>query len=353
MRRITCLALMLAATAAPARGEEAPRLLRVLGETTSPVDGAPSRFVIDAEIRPGDADFQSEVSGWLAALSPTPDGDELEGACVEARCALSADLDYGKLALSADLTGIGAPGSGRLSFTESGEDRPREGAVKLTLVKGTIPGLGTLAPPGAVKAAELSELLMWNGEPTGFSNSSDEAVGWLQREALAEWQAGQDRPGAGLILEEDLARLRSETASAKAAAGWRALGDPARGWTAGYPAALLPAASAAGNQQTFTSADGAAVLVVAVDPPLDDFDAFVDRQTEDRPGIERRSYTRVNDDMEINFEERGRVSAAAYHNREGGFVRLEFSYPAEQRETYERFEVILQRSLRVGDEVNP
>ena len=70
------------------------------------------------------------------------------------------------------------------------------------------------------------------------------------------------------------------------------LGDAAHGWTAGYPAAVLPKASRAGAEQRFASADGRAVLVVAVDPPLsnDAFDALVERLTADRAGPQRGEY---------------------------------------------------------------
>lgn len=350
MRAITWV-LAVAALATPAFAREpAARTLRVIGEAAAPIEGAPARFVIDAVITPGDAAFQGRLEGWFAALPPAGDSDEIEGDCVEARCALSADGENGKLAISADLAGPGAPGAGKLALTDD-EDKTVETAVRFTPITGPVPGLGTLAAPGAIGASELTDLLMWAGYPTGFSNSDDEAVDWLQREALAEWQAGRQRPGGGLILVEDLALLRGEAVQAKRAADWRPLGGG--GWTGGYPAAVLPKASGAAPEQRFASADGAAVLVVAIDPPLDGdaWDALVDQVTTDRDGVEGRSYTRVNDEMEISYEEKGRVHAAAYHRREGGLARLEFSFPAAQRETYERYVPILQRSLRAGKDL--
>lgn len=353
MRAISCwlLAATAAVLASPVLAKDPePRPLRVIGEAVSPVEGAPARFVIDAVITPGDAAFQGDVKGWFAALPPDGDSDEIEGACVEARCALSADGANGKLAISADLAGPGAPGAGKLAFTDN-DDKTHETALRFTAINGPVPGLGTLAPPGAIGAHELTDLLTWAGYPTGFSNSDDEEVDWLQRGALAEWQSGHERPGGGLILVEDLALLRAEAASAKQTAGWRELGGA--GWTGGYPAALLPKASGAAPEQRFTSADGAAVLVIAIDPPIGDeaWDAFVDKATEDRDGVESRSYTRVNDEMEITYEEKGRVVVGAFHRRDGGFARLEFSFPADQRETYDRYVSILQRSLKVGEDL--
>jgi hypothetical protein len=351
MRGIIAAVVAASALAGVAAAEPASRILRVLGETASPPPGAPARFVIDAVITPGDAAFQSKVKGWWAALPPGEGADEIEGTCVESRCALSGDAASGKLAISADLAGPGAPGGGRLSLTDGEDAKGAEAQVRFTPITGPIAGLGELVAPDAVGAMELSDLLMWNGSATGFSNGDDEKVDWLQREALTEWQTRRARPPTGLIVAEDLATLRREAAAAKVKAGWTLLGDPARGWSAGYPATLLPAATRAGAEQRFTSADQAAVLLVAVDPPLDEaaWDALVDQKTDDRPGVDNRSYTRVNDDMEISYEEKGRVVLAAYRRREGGVARLEFSYPTAQRDAYDPFDTILRRSLHVTD----
>jgi hypothetical protein len=207
-----------------------------------------------------------------------------------------------------------------------------------------------------VGAVELSDILMWSGSPPGFSNGDDGPVGWLQRQALAEWQAAHARPANGLVLKDELAQLRREADKAKSAAGWAAMGEPSHGWTAGYPAALLPKAMAmGGGEKRFTSADGQAVLVVAIGPPMtsDAFDAFVDRQVAERPGVENRSYTRVNGDMEITYEEKGQVISAAYHNRRNGFARLQFSHPVARKQAFAAFDTILPRSLRVTDKLTP
>jgi hypothetical protein len=352
MRTIAIAVLAAAALIGAAQAEPAPRPLRVLGEVAAPPEGMPARFVIDGVVTPGDAAFQSEVRGWWAALAPGEGADEIEGSCVEARCALAGDAGYGKLAISADLAGPGAPGGGRAVLSDD-DGHKGEAQVRFTPISGPIAGLGQLAAPGAVRASELSDLLMWNGSATAFSNDDDEEVDWVQRRALAEWQGQHDRQPTGLIVQEDLAALRQATQVAKAKAGWTALGDPAHGWSAGYPAALLLAAARSGSEQRFTNADRTAVLVVAIEPPLDGaaWDALVDQQTADRPGVENRSYTRVNDEMELKYEEKGRVVVAAFHNRPGGLARLEFSYPLEQREAWGLYDVVLPRSLRAGPDL--
>lgn len=333
--------------------EPGPRLLRVVGETAAASAGAPRRFVIDAVLTPGESAFQSQVEGWYAELAPGQAADEIEGSCVEARCALSVDTDAGKLAVSADLAGPGAPGAGRLALTGDDGQPAGEVQVRFIQIKGPVAGLGELAAPDAIKAAELSDLLLWNGAATGFTNSDDEEVDWLQRRALAEWQGAHERSPSGLVLVEDLAALRSGAAAAKAAAGWKTLGDPAKGWRAGYPAALLPVATRLGAEQRFSSPAKDAELVLAIDPPLDEagWDAFVEKVTEDRPAVESRSYTRVNDDMELRYEEKGRVFSAAYHRRPGGLARAEFSYPVARKEAWAGYEILLPRSLSVTDDL--
>jgi hypothetical protein len=350
------LGVALAAGPALTQSDPPGRPLRVLAEAVSSVGGLHPRFVIDAVITPGDSAFHSDVTGWFAALPPGAGSDTIEGSCVEAQCALSGNLATGKMALSADLAGDGPPAAVRLILSDDDGRKIGESVMRLTPVNGPIPGLGELAPPDAIGAVELSDILMWNGSPPGFSNGDDGPVGWLQRQALAEWQASHGRPANGLVLKADLAELRHQADKAKAAAGWAAMGDPSHGWTAGYPAALLPRTiSGPPGEKRFTSNDGQATLVVAVGPPMSDadFDAFVERQVADRPGVENRSYTRVNGDMEITYEEKGQVVAAAYHNRRGGFARVEFTHPVSRKQTFATFDTILPRSLHVTDRLSP
>jgi hypothetical protein len=223
--------------------------------------------------------------------------------------------------------------------------------ARFTIVSGTATELGELAGPDAITAAELRDLLAWNGSPAGFSNAEgDGPPGDFERGALAVWQGSAGRPASGLVLVEDLKALREGAAAEKARCGWTPLGEPERGWSAGYPAALLPQQSLAGAERSFASADGKARLVVAIEPPMSEeaFDAVVEQETADRPGREDVGYTRVNDDMEVSFTESGVRTVKAWHNRPGGLARLVYSYPAGE-ETYARYDTILARSLRVTD----
>lgn len=355
MKRFAVLLAGLAlASPALAAEDAAPRPLRVLGEVVSPREGMPGRFVIDATLEPeGEDPFKTRMEGWLATLGEDPKGDDIEGACVEARCALTVDLGYEMLSISADLAGPGAPGGGRVILTDQ-EGAKHEAQVRFTSIAGPVAGLGELAPPDAVRSVEMSDLLLWNGFATGFSNDfDDEPIDWLQRGSIRDWQAAQQRPGAGLVLVDDLARLRADAKAAKAAAGWTPLRGP--GWTAGYPAAILSKVETLGRERRYSSPDGQKVLVIAIDPPMDEaaWDAFVDRMTDDRPGVDRHGYTRVNDDMEISWDEKGRTVHAAYHNREGGLARVEYSAPATDETEAPDLAAILPRALVVTGDLAP
>jgi hypothetical protein len=157
----------------------------------------------------------------------------------------------------------------------------------------------------------------------------------------------------GLILAADLRALRAHAEAARAAAGWTRIGGEAEGWSAGYPAALLPKASQAGREHRFASADGQAVLVVAVDPPVDDdaFAALTDKLTADRPGRSDNNYTRVNADLIQSYVEAGKAVTAVYHSRPGGLARLVFSRPAGQTDKWEMFDALLSSSFAVSDTV--
>jgi hypothetical protein len=347
-RSVLLLSTMLALAAGAASAQDEGRKVRLVGKGAAP---APASFVIDAVITKGYEPLQSDVSGWFSALPPDAAAGEISGSCVEDRCVLSVSLDDGKLSLTGDFAKAGATAfQGRALLSESYNDTPKgESVVTYASVGDDIPGLGRLAPDGAVSEHELASLTVWAGAPYGFNYTDDGPPGDMERDALAEWQSAGERPGRGLILVEQLAALRAEAAAAKAKARWTPV--EGKGWKAGYPAALL---SPAGPGR-YASADGKASLAYAVEPPVDDdgWDAVVDKGHEEADGRDVRGYTRVNDDYELTVVEGGMKSFTVYHRRKGGVAKMVLSYPDEAPGGLDAYEAILAREFKVGDEVAP
>jgi hypothetical protein len=342
-------ALLLAVSAATAASaDDGERKLRLMGKGSAP---APASFVIDATISKGYEPLQSSVSGWFAALPPDTASGEVSGSCVEDRCALSVDLEDGKLTLTGDFAKAGATSlQGRAILADSYDDKAKgEAAVSYTAVGDDIPGLGKLAPDGAVGEHELASLVVWAGGTYGFNYTDDGPPGDMERDALGQWQAQGGRPGRGLILVDQLAALRAEAAAARAKARWTPVSG--RGWSAGYPAALLSPAGAG----RYASADGRSSLVYAVDPPLDDdaWDAVVDKGHEEKEGRDVQGYTRVNDDFEVTVEEAGVRTFTIFHRRKGGVARAALSYPKDTAGGLDAYETILAREFMVTDDVAP
>jgi hypothetical protein len=339
------------AGAALAEDGRSSRSIRLIGEAPGAVDPAPQKFVLDLELAQGDSAFQSEVTGWFAALPPAIASGEISGTCVRGDCALSVDLDNAKLSLTGDIAGPAAPAAGRYVLTDDDSKTTGEGAVRFSPVAGPIGDLGALAAPGAVGAAELRDLLIWAGVDQGFSNADKTEPDDIELDGLAEWQQSQGKPMTGLIFASDLAALRAQAEAAKAAAGWTPFGDDKLGWSAAYPSRLLPKASQSGGEHRFLSADGRASLVVAFDPPMSDdqFSALVDKLTSE-PGHDHQNYTRVNGDMELTYVEKGMTVSTAYHNRASGLGRLVFSRPMAADKTYALFDAVLPESLKVKDD---
>jgi hypothetical protein len=345
------VALALATPATLAQTPGAKRL-RLVGEAPAASDPAPKAFVIDALVAPGDGEATTTLTGWLAATLAPPASGEVTGTCVEQRCALTADLDGAKFTLTGDFGAAAGPVAARFALKDEDKKTTQAGAAALRPLAGPVANLGALAEPGAVTEAQLDDLLVWAHESVSSgSPPGDDPPTSSQRESLAVWQNEKGRLATGLIFASDLAQLSSDEAAARKAAGWTALGDAAHGWSAGYPAALLPKASRgagpAGPEQRFASADGNAVLVVAFDAPMtgDQFDAFVDKVSADRDNRDQVSVTRVNGDLEMRYREAGVITVAAYHNRDACLARLVFSYPDSAAARYEPYETILQRGL--------
>lgn len=345
MVRIGLVAAAVLAIAGPALADEGKTSLRLVGEATGAM---PHRFVIDGWIE-GEAGFERTVEGWAAGLAEGDGSGEVSGSCVENTCALTLNFEAGEVKLSADITGARP---GRWKMESDMEGKAQSGTVTLKPFSGPAPEVGELAPPGSISGSALADLLAWNGASVGFSNArSDDPPDGFELSSLAEWQMAGGRPGTGLLTAADLKALKDGAAAAKSKAGWTPV--KGKGWEAGYPAALLPkmVSSAGGERTTYSSADGKAWLTLAVEPPMTDdaWDAYVDEQTAEHEGRESLGYTRVNDDMQQNYQEKGATVLVLTRRREGAVVKLTYSYDAET-EAYLPWADIFPRAFSAGDE---
>lgn len=359
LKRALAVALLLA-TPALAEEEEEGRALRLSGEAASAVEGLPTRFVIDARLTEGSGPLQSEVKGWFAAIAPESESffGEIEGACVEERCALSVSYGDQDLVITGDMAKVGAafgPSTGKAALKDPEGKAGASVSVVLTPFKDRPLGLNQpLAEAGAFTGQQITEWLMWAGYPTGSFNTDDDPPGSAEHEAFGRWQAANERaPASGLFVAADVAALRAEAQAAQATVGWTPLNTPQAGWKAGYPAKQLRSLSAAASpaERRYASPDGQAVLLTRIDPPLDDdaWDAFIKAETDESQGRDTSGYMRVNDDFELNYTQNGRAVSAYYFNGDKGLRRMEFSYPEGDAQQWDQTAQILQYAYRAGD----
>lgn len=337
------LAIAAALVVTPASAEGFPPLVRLYGETlTGGVGAVPKRFVIEAAMREGNSGATAEIDeGWLAPLDPPAEGapervkGEVDGTCIEDRCAFSVS---GDLVITGDLL-KGEAGEAKFVLKEY-DETTATGTMRLTPFADTVPGVGKLAAADAISGAELSRLLLWRGYSSGFFSQDDDPPDDFQREPLSQWQADKGRPGGGLILADDLAALRAEVKQVQVEAGWRD----------GYPSAWLRSLSASSRpgERRYASDDGKVTLLIAADPPISDeaWDAFVDQQTGDGAAGESNGYTRVNDEMEISRTKGGMVTTAAYKHADKALYRMVLTYPEDQAERWAPMGSVLQYDLR-------
>ena len=344
------IGLWLIATAALA--DDPGRSVRLIGQAPSAADPAAKAFVLDLWLTKGDGAFKQDIKGWYAALPPDPAASgEVSGACVSSACVVNVDVPNAKLALTGDFT-TGAGGAGGFALTDEDDKPTAQGAASFAALPASAPGVGEIAAPDAVTGTELKNLLEWAGQTVSSDLFDPDVPDDTERDALSSWQNSHDEPATGLITTADLVTLRQGAASGKAAASWTVIGDKAHGWSAGYPAALLPKAESSGNEQRFSSADGKASLVVAVDPPIssDDFAALVEKQTADAPDRSSNNYTRINDDLTHSYVEGGQQVTVVMHRRDGGLARLMFTRPASS-DDWTLYDNLIPSSFVVSDEV--
>jgi len=352
LKSILMTAAALAVLAGAARAAEVKTMRLVVDAPTLP--GA-TRFVIEAEVDSDDNWAHSDVKGWFSALPPKTGSGALEGHCEGERCVLSVDLDPGKVKLSGDLMAASGAGKGVLEASDEQEQQsPVKGAATFGPIPNAIPGLGEQVKPDALDSLAFADLLLWAAGTTSIGDDDSHAIDDNQFESLEAWQRQNNRPVIGVLFTGDLDLLTRQRADAQKAVGWVALGGPGRGWSAGYPSKLLPEVSRVGAEQHFTSADGKATLVIAIDPPLsdEDFSAFSDKQTQDRPDRSENNYNRSGPDLNISYVEKDRAVSAVYFNRKGGLARLIYTYP-KGGNPYADANSEVTLSLRATDDIKP
>ena len=210
-----------------------------------------------------------EIKGWLAALPPETGFTFIAGFCHQGEaCTLAFYRGARRIRFTADLLGAQAEIAGRFEISAGRGEPASEGAATFTPFADVLPGLGTLVPLDAVDSPGLNDLLLWNA-PTAVLNVSAGPIDEVDRELLAQWQAAQHRPGTGLLLTSDLAELTRHRAAQQKALGWTVIAAADKGWSAGYPAALMHPVAGTATEQRFASADGNAHLTIALDPPVD------------------------------------------------------------------------------------
>ncbi|HEX4180341.1 MAG TPA: hypothetical protein VHY32_06090 [Caulobacteraceae bacterium] len=349
---------------APALAAEDPIVLHLIGDAPAADEDGPRHFVLNATVNHDDGSNEDVVTGRLVLLPPLSASSDVKGACVKKRCDFTADLDGATINFSGDLSDHGGLAAGKFDIPGVEGDRKEiSGAVIFTTFTNSVPGLGDLVKPGAIDSRTLDDLLMWAGTGHGFIGSDDaHPIDDDEQEDLATWQLQNQRPATGLLFASELALMTRQRADAQKAVGWSVLGGPALGWSAGYPAKLLPTASRDGAEQRFVSVDGKASLIVAIDPPLEneEFNARMEKLiNEDVPGQTDRNYGLAGDNMQISYVQGGNRVSIYYYRREGGVARLVLTYPAPAASTppgqnpLDDIASTITGSFRVADAIKP
>ncbi len=351
---------------ASAAGDD-PVVLHLIGDAPAAGETGPLHFVLNATVTHDDGSGGDELSGWLVLLPPSGDSSgssSAKGDCVKKHCEFSVELDMNTIKFSGDLDGRGGLTGGKFDSEGFGGDRKAaSGPVAFTRFTDAVPGLGELVKPGALDSRTLDDLLMWAGIGHGFQGIDEtHPIDDDEQEDLSTWQLQNQRAQTGLLFVSDLALLTSQRVDAQKAAGWTTLGGQGLGWSAGYPAKLLPAVSRNGAEQRFASADGKASLVIAIDPPMDNeaFNTAMQKLIDEEvPGQTDRNYALAGDNMWISYAAGGDRVAAYYYRRDGGVARLVLRYPAPAENAQPGQNPIddiasaIAGSFRVGDAVKP
>ncbi|WP_147385704.1 hypothetical protein [Oleomonas cavernae] len=65
------------------------------------------------------------------------------------------------------------------------------------------------------------------------------------------------------------------------------------------------------------------------------------------------SYSRSNQDLWLQAEEKGQRETVVVHGRPGGLLRLTIRYPADRVDEFTLYEELIRASIKVSDDLKP
>ena len=204
---------------------------------------------------------------------------------------------------------------------------------------------GVVATPASLwldSKRRVQEALVYLG---GYNALIDGDFGPRTREAIGVYQTRQNLEATGTLTAEQEAALLEEADLLRARYGMTTIEDPARGYRISYPSGLLPDGGEAGESgRRFVSRDGEGELVITSSAEgevtsTDEFSAIYDEALS-RYEVQ---YRRKRDDWFVvaGLVEDGRIIYDTARLSGGRTVRARLSYPAEWRELWSPFAVIM------------
>lgn len=336
--------------ASPAERTARRDLLR--GRATSARYAQPLEFILDLTRAPGYEADREDVSGWLASLAPTVGFGALQGSCLATLCVVTVDLpDGSRLAMRLDFSGP----SPKASFTVAPDNWSAadiDGTIELTAATGDDLDLGF---SGKLDALGLNQALSLAGFVPDSYAEEGAPPGPSERVAFARWQQAHDMHPTGLVSATDWGLLQQEADKAAQAAGWTTLADEKAGWSLSYPANVLDKTEKVRGGRRLAGMEGAFTLEVTVKPALADdaFDAMWEQLKAETKTRTVGGYSRSNQDLWLQAEEKGMRETVVIHGRPGGLLRVTIRYPLDRIEEFTLYEELIRSSIKVSDDLKP
>lgn len=197
---------------------------------------------------------------------------------------------------------------------------------------------------------QIQEALVYIG---GYNALIDGDFGPRTREAVAVYQDGQGATRTGRLTDDQEATLLKTATTHRTRYGVKTIQDNALGYRVTYPSALLTEETTEPGVRRFATADGEAELVLTASGGDDDGqppDAFATIYDD----LLRRyevQYRRKRDDWFVvaGIADNGRVVYDTARLDNDRLVRAQLSYPAEWRELWSPFAVIMFNSFEATD----